>query len=94
MHRLWEGKPPGCDHVPKDLFADAWFARLETMVECIHCERVFRLGDAIWVPLRDDPILAGMWCCAYHPQCDGSLIDFVPTRRRRTHAGLTAPRAH
>lgn len=74
MHRLRDGRPPGCDHLPKDIFADSLFANLESVVECIHCGRVFKLGDAVWVD--------GLWSCPYHLECGGSLIDFVPARRR------------
>src|SRR5439155_15224412 len=75
MHRLRDGRPPGCDHLPKDIFADPFFANLESSVECIHCESVFKLGDAVWVE--------GLWSCPYHLECGGSLIDFVPARRER-----------
>lgn len=88
MHRLRDGRPRGCDHLPKDIFADPFFADLESWVECIHCGGVFKLGDAVWVD--------GLWSCPYHLECGGSLIDFVPARRRQvahaTAASGLAPR--
>src|SRR2546422_3411236 len=75
MHRLRDGRPPGCDHLPKDIFADPFFANLESSVECIHCESVFKLGDAVWVD--------GLWSCRYDMECGGSLIDLVLVRRRK-----------
>ncbi len=87
MHRLRQGRPPGCDHLPGDLFADAWFSDPQTVVECIHCGRRFPLGDAVWVPLPQDPVVAGLWRCAHFPACDGTLIDFLPVRRRERGGG-------
>lgn len=75
MNRLRDGRPPGCDHVPEDIFADPFFANLESSVKCIHCDSVFKLGDAVWVD--------GLWSCPYYLECGGSLIDFVPARRRK-----------
>lgn len=83
MNRLRDGRPPGCNHLPKDLFADPFFANLESLVECIHCGGVFKLGDAVWVD--------GLWSCPYHLECGGSLIDFVPARRRAAARVPTAP---
>ncbi len=79
MHRLKDGRPPECAHMPHEMFADPFFKNLESLVECIHCERVFSLGDAVWDPAWR------FWCCAY-PGCSGTLIDFVPAvRGRRRH---------
>ncbi|MDR7401505.1 MAG: hypothetical protein QN155_04700 [Armatimonadota bacterium] len=82
MRRLRDGRPPGCDHLPGDLFAEDGFRDPATVVECIHCGRRFALGDAVWVPLPGDPVVAGLWSCAHFPDCDGTLIDFVPVRQR------------
>jgi hypothetical protein len=82
-HRLREGRPPGCDHLPSDLFADDWVRDLDTVVECLHCGCRFPLGDAVWVPLAGDPIVAGLWSCPQVSACGGTLIDFIPVRRRR-----------
>ena len=48
---------------------DRW--GLETAVYCIHCERIFRWGDAqTWVDPRDSSV--PRWIgCAYWPDCDG-----------------------
>lgn len=77
MHRLRDGRPPGCDHMPHDIFADSWYRDSEALVECIHCGRVFKLGDAVWIEAPEDPVITGLWSCAYYPECDGTLIDFV-----------------
>jgi hypothetical protein len=83
MHRLRDGRPPGCDHLPKDIFADPFFAKLESSVECIHCGRMFKLGDAVWAH--------GLWSCPNHLKCGGSLIDFVPARRRAAACSSAVP---
>lgn len=75
-HRLRDGRPPGCDHLPQDIFVDSFFADMESVARCIHCDRIFKLGDAIW-----DPDWS-FWCCPY-PGCSGTLIDFIPARRTR-----------
>lgn len=38
----------------------------DTLVWCLHCERVYRWGDAIWNE--------GLWMCAYFPDCDGDAV--------------------
>lgn len=92
MRRLRQGRPPGCDHLPGDLFADDRYRDPDTVVECLHCRRRFPLGDAVWVPLPGDAVVAGLWSCAHFPACDGTLIDFVPVRRRaRTGRPLPGP---
>jgi len=83
MHRLRDCRPPGCDHLPEDIFAEPFFANLESSVECIHCESVFKLGDAVWVD--------GLWSCPHHLECGGSLIDFVPARRQKAARVTAAP---
>lgn len=76
MHRLRDGRPPGCDHLPSDIFADPFFAEMESVARCIHCDQTFKLGDAIWDPAWN------FWCCPY-AGCSGTLIDFIPARRVR-----------
>lgn len=48
---------------PWDLF-EGWDR--ETVVWCLHCERVYRVADMRKVK--------GYWCCAYE-DCSGTLID-------------------
>ena len=86
MHRLRDGRPPGCNHLPKDIFAGSFFANIASVVECIHCGSVFELGDAVWV--------AGLWSCPHHLECGGSLIDFVPARRRKALRRVARSRKH
>ena len=86
MHRLRDGRPPGCNHLPKDIFAGSFFANIASVVECIHCGRVFELGDAVWVD--------GLWSCPHHLECGGSLIDFVPARGRKALRRVALSRKH
>jgi len=86
VHRLRDGRPPGCNHMPQEMFAGPSFKNLESLVECIHCERTFKLGDAIWDPKWN------FWCCAF-PECSGTLIDFVPASvNHRRHPRGNNPR--
>jgi hypothetical protein len=45
--------------MPHEIFAGRFFEDLASLVECIHCERTFKLGDAIWDPKWN------FWCCAF-----------------------------
>lgn len=87
MRRLRDGRPPGCDHLPSDIFADPFFANVNSVARCIHCDQTFKLGDAVWDPDWN------FWCCPY-PGCSGTLIDFIPApgnrrpKRSATRRGL------
>jgi hypothetical protein len=86
VHRLRDGRPPACNHMPHEIFGGRFFENLASLVECIHCERTFKLGDAIWDPKRN------FWCCAF-PGCSGTLIDFVPASvNHRRHPRGSNPR--
>ena len=56
----------------------------EEVIECIHCGRRFRLGDAkvIASSLFCEAANPEGWhiCCPYWPRCDGTVIDFLEVR--------------
>lgn len=42
---------------------------------CIHCDRIFTIGDyKVFIDEDDEELIY----CPYAPECDGTLIDWIP----------------
>ena len=65
-------------------FADS-VKEFNDKVECIHCGNKFVLNE--FKVVREMAYGKEYIVCKHYPECDGSIIDFVPVKRRRTKKG-------
>ncbi|MFP9097762.1 hypothetical protein ACLI09_01805 [Flavobacterium sp. RHBU_24] len=48
---------------------------LEEEIVCLHCNRISKVGDyKVYKDEWGDEYI----CCAYMPDCDGTVIDWIP----------------
>lgn len=51
---------------------------LEARSECLHCGSIFLIKDYKVVANMD----IDMICCPHYPYCDGTIIDWMPTKKK------------
>ncbi|HNY62667.1 MAG TPA: hypothetical protein PLH70_00915 [Bacteroidales bacterium] len=55
--------------------------KLTDQLECIHCGSIFTVGD--YKVYRRNEGGMEFICCPNAPECNGTVIDWIPTKRRR-----------